>query len=595
MSHSKRLQTAFFNGFRPPERLSLAEWAEANVRLPDGLAAVSGELELYPFQRGIADAITDPDTPFITVLKSARIGYSTLLTAAIGAFVVNEPSPILLVLPTEADCRDYIVSDLEPVFAASPSLRNAIEPEADEAGRSTMLSRRFPGGFLKVVAAKAPRNLRRHTVRVAILDELDGMDVTQEGPPLLLAKRRTESFADRKVICGSTPVFEATSPTIASFMESDQRIYEVPCPHCGEYHEVKWADIRWPEGKPDAAYWACPSCGGVVEEAGKADMVAAGRWRATHPEVTGHAGFRLNSLISPVPNARWGILAREFLACKGDPTRLMVFANTVLGEGWKEDGNDLDRDLLDGRAADFGLNRIPLEVLAITAGVDVQDDRLEITFTGWSESGEAWVLGHEVIWQAYDTDGAWLELDDLLKSRWQHPLGGSLGVDACCVDSSSGLHMSHVYKYAFPRYRRGIFAIKGVAGNRPPIEASRTRIQGGRLWIVGTDTIKSTLFARVTAGSMIHFSKDLPETWFDQFAGERLVIRYHKGQPVRRFERVSGARVEALDCTVYAYAAWKLIENRNWQRRREELASASPVMDAKPARPRVIESSWMAR
>lgn len=590
MSHAKSLMASFFSGFRPPPRLSLAEWAEANVRLPDGLAAVSGPIQLYPFQREMADAMSDPDLPFVTVLKSARIGYSTLLVSAVGSFVVNEPSPILFVQPTEADCRDFVVSDLEPVFAASPALAGTIEADTDDTGRSTMLSRRFPGGYLKIVAAKAPRNLRRHTARVAIVDELDGMDVTAEGPVLQLVRRRTDSFADRKIICGSTPVFEATSPTIASYMESDQRIYEVPCPHCGDFHEVKWADIRWPEGAPDAAYWACPSCGGVMEETGKNDMVAQGRWRATRPEVTNHAGFKLNSLISPVPNARWGILAREFVSCKGDATRLQVFANTILGEGWKEDGNDLDRDLLNPEA--FGLKSIPECVIAITAGVDVQDDRLEITFTGWAENGAAYVLGHDIIWQPYDSDGAWLDLDDLLKTRWPHPYGGTIGVDAACVDSSSGLHMAHVYKFCFPRYRRGIFAIKGVAGNRPPIEASKTRTQGGRLWIVGTDTIKSTLFQRVTSGSMIHFSSDLPESWFDQFAGERLVIRYHKGQPVRRFERLTGARVEALDCTVYAYAAWRMIEGRNWERRKEELRADAPAQP-KPARPRVVQSAWM--
>ena len=596
MTHEQRLRAAFFVALRPPPRLSLAEWTEANVRLPDGLAAVSGPIRLYPFQRGIADAIGDPEVSLVTVLKSTRIGYSTLLTAAVGAYVVREPSPILFVQPTEADARDFVVSDLEPFFEASPALRGTIEGEADEAGRSTMLSRRFPGGFLKVVAAKAPRNLRRHTVRIAIVDELDAMAVTAEGPVLQLVRRRTDSFADRKIICGSTPVFEETSPTIASYRESDQRIYEVPCPHCGSHHEVMWTDIRWPDGEPEKAFWACPSCGGVVEEADKSALVAAGRWRATRPEVKGHAGFRLNSLISPLPNARWGLLAREFLEAKDDPTKLQVFVNTVLGQGWRSEGDELDQNALQAGAGAFGLEAISEDVLALTVGVDVQDDRLEATVVGWTEAGAARVLGHHVIWLPYDDNEAWLELDDFLRTRWAHPLGGTIGVDACCVDSSSGLHMQHVYRFCFPRARRLVMAIKGVSGNRPFMEVSKSRPRGGKLFIVGVDTIKTHLFQKVAARSpMVAFSADLPASWFEQLAGEKLVTRYVKGQPVHRFERISGARVEALDCTVYAFAAHKLIEGRNWSRRKEELRQPLTSVSAIKSRPRVIQSAWMNR
>lgn len=593
MAHEKRLRGAWFGALRPPARLSLASWAEANIRLPDGLSAVSGPIRLYPFQHGIADAITDPAMARVTVQKSARVGYSTLLIAALGHFVENDPSPILVVLPTESDARNFFVSNIEPIFGASPVLAGAIET-GGRASRSTLLSRLFPGGFIKAVAAKAPRNLRGHTARIAVVDELDAMDVTADGPVLPLVSRRTDSFADRKIICGSTPVYEDTSPTIKAYGESDQRVYEVPCPHCGGFHEVRWADIRWPDGEPERAYWCCPSCGGVVEERGKGAMVAAGRWRATRPEVTGHAGFRLNSLISPVPNARWGVLAREFIAAKNDPPRLQVFVNTALGEGWRTEGDELDENDLQARAEPFGLEAIPEDVLAITVGVDVQDDRLEAAIVGWTETGAALVLGHHVIWQPYDSDGAWLELDDLLKTRWKHPLGGTIGVDTACVDSGAGAHMEHVYKFCFPRWRRGVMAIKGVSGNRPFIEQSKSKPRGGKLWIVGVDSIKYHAFMKIAGKSpMIRFSADLSAEWFEQLTSERVVVVYHRGQPQRRIERIPGRRAEALDCTVYAIAAHKIIENRNWARRREDLQRAVPVPSSAKPRPHTIRSVWV--
>ena len=177
----------------PPPKLSLPEWIEEHLRLPEGLSALPGRVRLWPYQVGIAEAISDAAIERVTVVKSVRIGYTTLLTAALASYVANEPSPILMLLPTEADCRDFTVSDLEPTFEATPVLRGLLSGDSDEAGRSTLLSRRFAGGSLKIVAAKAPRNLRRHTVRILMIDECDAMEATAEGNPLTLAERRTLS------------------------------------------------------------------------------------------------------------------------------------------------------------------------------------------------------------------------------------------------------------------------------------------------------------------------------------------------------------------------------------------------------------------
>jgi len=187
------------------------------------------------------------------VLKSARVGYTTLLIGAVANHVVNDPAPILAVLPTEDDCRRLVVSDLEPIFAASPVLAGVLSGDQLENNRNTMMSRRFAGGSLKVVAAKAPRNLRSHNTRILILDEVDGIENGIEGSPIVLAEKRTLSFPDRKIIIGSTPVYEETSYVIRAYSRSDKRIYEVPCPDCGEHHEIAWKDIHWPEGKPSGA------------------------------------------------------------------------------------------------------------------------------------------------------------------------------------------------------------------------------------------------------------------------------------------------------------------------------------------------------
>ena len=204
----------------PPARLRLSEWIEREIVLPEGTTALPGKVRLWPYQREIADAISDPLIERVTLVKPVRVGFTTLLTGAIASFVANEPAPILCLLPTEADARDYMVSDVEPIFDSSPALHGLLTADHDGA-RNTLLHRRFPGGSLKLVAAKAPRNLRRHTARILLVDEADAMEIGAEGNPLRLAERRTLSFANRKIVIGSTPLFEDTSAVLRSYAQSD--------------------------------------------------------------------------------------------------------------------------------------------------------------------------------------------------------------------------------------------------------------------------------------------------------------------------------------------------------------------------------------
>jgi phage terminase large subunit GpA-like protein len=463
----EQARRAVLEELRPPRRLPLSEWIEANVRLPEGVSAVPGPVRLWQFQRGIADAMGSPELERVTVVKSVRVGLTSLMTGALANYVSNEPSPIMLLLPTEADARDYVVSDLEPIFDASPSLRGLLSDEADESGRNTLTSRRFAGGSLKVIAAKAPRNLRRHNIRVMIADEIDAMEPGAEGNPLTLAERRTLSFANRRIIAGSTPTIEETSNVLRLYGASDQRVFEVPCPACGTFSEIMWQHIEWEPDRPETAAYRCPHCRDLIEERHKPAMVAQGRWRITRPEVTGHAGFRINALVSGLANAAWRRLATEFLAAKDDPATLQVFVNTILGQGWREAAEEVSETELQTRAEPFGLDAIPPEVIAVTAGVDIQDDRAEVSLIGWTKTGEMLVLAHLIVWGSPDDHGTWAELDALLRSRWQHPHGGSLRIDAAIIDSGDGDWTQAVYNFAFPRLARRILAGKGMAGARP--------------------------------------------------------------------------------------------------------------------------------
>lgn len=583
------LQSALAS-LRPPPKVALSQWIESAVFLPGDVSASPGRVRLWAPQRGIADAIGDPAVERVTVVKPVRVGLSTLLTSAVASFAANEPSPILVLLPTEDDCRRYVTSDLEPIFEASPELRRLLSADADPSGRNTLLSRRFPGGSLKIVASKSPRNLRAHNVRILLVDESDAMEVGKEGNPIDLAIKRTLSFPNRKIIIGSTPTFEETSNVLRSYRESDQRIFECPCPHCGEFTEIQWSHIQWEPDRPEAAAFACPRCGALTDERGKPGMIAQGRWRATRPEVTGHAGFKLSALVSTLANASWGKLAAEFIIAKRGPDTLQVFTNTILAQGWREAAEELNQDELAARVEDFGLLNIPAEVLFITAGVDVQRDRLEIVYLGHGKAGLC-VLANQVIWGDPAADETvWAELDAVLRSNWQHPAGGTIRVDAAAIDAGDGNTMQRVLDFCRGKLARRIVAIKGAPGwARPNIQVSKTK--GSQLYILGVDGLKQQLTDRITrnAGS-VRFSADLEACFFDELASERLVLRYQRGAPVRQWERIPGRRAECLDCTCYALAVRKLIQMPE-ARREVELASVA----APPMRPTTIPSKWLAR
>ncbi len=445
--------------------------------------------------------------------------------------------------------------------------------------------------------------MRRHSARVLNVDEVDACLATAEGDAVSLATQRTLTWPNRKIVCGGTPLDIETSTIARLYSESDQRIWTVPCPRCSEFHEIQWEAISWPEGHPEQAAWTCPSCGAVVEEKKKAAMIRRGRWHIQNPEATPrHVGFKINALSSSLPNAAWGKLAAEYERAKNDPALLKVFHNTALGIPWAEEGDHIDENALATRAEKFSLDAIPPEVLALSCGVDAQDDRLEPVICGWARDGTCFVLHHEPIWGDINDTLTWRQLEDLLRTRWPHPLGGFLKIDACCIDGGDGGHMEHVMAFCRPRTARRVLCVKGVAGfSRLPLIASKSKMRGGgRLWLAGVDSIKAQLFSRLQRGSSMRFSDTLAPEFYEQLGSERRVIRTVGGKPVVRFERIKGMRAEALDGLTYPVAARAalMLNEAVFNRREDELRSpprprAAPATEA-PESPLAPEPSFLS-
>lgn len=582
-----RLHKNIAASLTPPEDLSYSDWAEEHFKLAPDASAKTGAFTPWKYQRGILDAIGDPLIPRVSIIKSARTGYTKSLVAAIGATAANDPAPIMVLMPTDDDARGFAVDELDPGFRESPALRGLLRTGRLD-GRNTLTHRTLAGGgSVKIVSARSPRNLRRHTVKHLYIDEVDGMEVTKEGDPTKIAELRTISYADRKIIMGSTPTNEATSIIQKRYNESDQRIFEIPCIHCSEPFELLWEHLRWEPGLPKTAQAFCPHCGSGIEERFKAGMIEAGEWRATRPEVEDHAGFRLNALISLFANFSWKELVSEYeKAEKNGDAGMQPFFNTYLGKTWTTAVDSITEEELMARREDFALVekedksgwviKIPEEVAYLTAGVDPGGDRIEITLLGHSEYFR-YVLGHIIVMGSPTFDTTWDEVRTVLTTSWKHPLGGEIGIEAAAVDSG-GHWTQRVYDFCEDLQGIKVFAIKGDEGPRKVIEASkkRRRNRTAPLYIVGVDGIKTDIVSVLPRGKevmqAIRLSNTLGADYMRQLNAERRVrkIEPKSGRPYITFERIERRRAEALDCLVYAIAI-KHICRFDFERRYEEL------------------------
>jgi len=548
----------------PPPTLTVSEWADQYRKLSSESSAEPGQwrTDRAPYQRGVMDAIRDHSVSEIVVMKAAQVGWTEILNNCIGYHIHQEPAPILLLQPTLEMAEAWSKDRLAPMIRDTPVLTDRIaDPRSRDSG-NTLLHKRFLGGHLTVIGANSPAGLASRPIRVLLCDEVDRFPTSAgtEGDPIDLAKRRTATFRNRKILMGSTPTVKGSSRIEAAFDQSDQRYYFVPCPSCEQFQRLVWAQVRWPDQHPELAVYVCQHCGTEIEEAGKLQMMLRGEWRATKQSL-GIAGFHLSALYSLWTT--WREMAQDFLRAKRFPETLQTWINTALGETWEDKGETLEAGALLSRRESYTSGSLPPGVVLVTMGTDVQDDRLESTIYGWGADEECWRLEHVVLRGDPGQPQVWAEHDDLLRRRFETDDGRKLVVEACCVDSG-GHFTEQVYRYCAQRKRFRVWAIKGAGGPgrlvwpKRPGKGTKVRVD---VWLIGVDTIKEILYGRlrkiVSPGpGYLHFDADTDEVWFEQLTSETVVYRQVQGRRVRLWRpRSTGIRQEALDCTVYAYAA----------------------------------------
>lgn len=550
---------------RPPPRLSLSAWADDHFRLSAESAAEPGRWKTLSYQRGIMDAITDPDVERVTIQKSARVGGTKMANAAIAFHMQHDPCPILVVQPTIDNAKIYSKEEIAPMLRDVEVLHGLVsDSDGGKSSANTVAHKTFPGGVLQMIGANSGRGFRMVSRRIVIFDEVDAYPPSagNEGDPVKLGEKRSEYYWNRKLIAISTPLIAGASRIEELFSAGDRRRYYVPCPHCGHMDYLRFSAhggedaargghvMKWPKDKPSEAYFQCHACGASIEEHHKYEMLERGEWRPEpgHVGQAGHVSFHVWSAYSTSPNATWAKIVERFLEAKGDPEKLRTFVNTELGETWKERGEAPDWQRLYERREKYKIGSVPHGVLVLTEGVDVQKDRLVYEIVGWAPNKESWSVEAGEIYgdtalEAGEPHSPWTELERHLARSFDADDGRQLSIAQQAVDA--GYNTQVVYAYA-RRHRAGqrVIATKGVSGPRPlfsqpskvEVTTGGRRMQrGGRVWPVGADTAKAELYGwlglpRGTGdppAGYCHFP-EYGEEFFRQLTAEHLVTVVNK-------------------------------------------------------------------
>lgn len=481
---------------KPPEDLNIQEWADLHRVLPKEGAAESGKwiTARTPYMIEIFQAITGIETESITMMTGAQIGKTELLLNVLGRYMHIDPCPILMVQPTVNDATAFSKERVSPMIRDTKILKKIVQTD-------TVQHKSFYGGYVRFVGSNSPSGLASRPVRITLLDEVDRFPQSsgEEGSPVGLAERRTTTFFNRKNIRVSTPTIANKSQIEKLMNLSSYEVWNLPCPECRELNPLEFENLKWEDENPKTVKFMCDHCGALSTEAEwKKEKQLNGKWIAKFPERMKHRGFHMSSLASPWRT--WESIVEEYLKKKNDLMSKQEFWNTVLGRPWvlHLEGTLQYKEFYERRVSYYP-DKLPNSIRLITAGVDVQDNRLEIEIVGWGDKYRS----HGIIYKTfYGNPGqpkVWEQLDSFLLQEFTLENGTKLGIQSTCIDSG-GHHTSAVYDFTRERAWRNVFAIKGVGGEgRQPVIGFSTLDKEGaepvNLLLLGVNTLKDRVYA----------------------------------------------------------------------------------------------------
>jgi phage terminase large subunit GpA-like protein len=559
----------------PPPDLTVSQWADKYRVLSPESSSESGRwnTDRAPYQREIMDAASDPEVDTVVIMSSAQVGKTEIINNIIGYHIDYDPCPMLLVMPTDTLAKTWSKKRLSPMIRDTPALHDKIKDAKSRDSDNTILEKGFPGGYIAIVGANSPVGLSSRPIRIVLADEVDRFPPSagKEGDPLSLAVKRTATYWNKKKIFVSTPTEVGISRIEKEFSTSSQEEWNLPCPLCGKYQPIDWDRIKFQkidEKGTDVTdvTMECKFCKENFNEFEWKEMSSQGKWIPKKEGVKDKRGFHLNAFVSPWE--RWEEIIKNFLEAKrnGKET-LKTWVNTYLGQPWEDDeGETLEHEVLIKRREAYNC-QVPDGVLVLTAGVDVQDDRIEIEVVGWGKDKESWGIEYKKIYGNLEQPEIWKELDEYLSSSFYFNDGSIINISCTCIDTG-GHYTNETYKFIKPREIRRIFGIKGYAGFDKPVigKPSKNNREKINLFPIGVDILKDRVYARLKEDfegpGYSHFpiesEKGYDEEYFKSLCSEKKVTKYSKGVASFRWVK-KRKRNEGLDLRNYATAALEIL------------------------------------
>ena len=579
----------------PPERISVNSWARKYRRLSAKASALPGMYnpDLTPWIAGMHEALDDPLVRKIVAMKSAQVAWTDgVLLNLIGKKIDVDPSPMIIMFAKQQAAKEFNDEKLIPMAEVTPRVaaKMQIHKRKDRDNRWDFKS--FPGGFIKLVGSNSPSSVKSTPAPVVAIEEPDDCNdnIRDQGDTITLLEERVKTFANSKVIFGGTPTVKGTSRIDAAYQGSDKRVFMVPCHECGESHVLMWENVTWLEDpefnhevfghiRPETARYICPHCGGTWSDTEKNRNVKTAVWVATAP-FYGVAGFYINELYSPFPGSTLKKLAEKFLTAQhllnqGDDTKMRAFRNSSEGLPYEYKSDLPTSDVMCERAEDYEEKTVPWGGMILSAGVDVQHDRLAIVIRAWGRGMESWlVYWGEIHGQTLiENAGAWVDLDALLTTEFRHASGNMLTIRAASIDSSDGTTTDAVYAFVRKRLARNYMAVKGASEqgkiskeifSKPTTSVDSNKNHkphpsGVRPYIVGTGRAKDLMVEgrmQLTGNGpgRMHWYKSVRPDYWEQITSE-IKVPHKTQKSVKVWAKRSGVRNEALDCEVYALQA----------------------------------------
>ena len=571
-----------WKGMAPPEDCTVTEWAERKRRLSAEASAEPGpwRTERTPYLREIMDCFTDPRVRHIVTVAASQVGKSELINNLIGYIIDQDPGSILFVHPTTIDAKEYSKLRIAPMLRDCPTLASKVAAPKSRDSGNTVLQKTYPGGILTMCGSTEAHSLASKPIRYVFGDERDRWATTagNEGDPWDLAMARQTTFYNAKAVEVSTPTIKNASAIEAAYYTGSMERWKSQCPHCGEYNEIRWKDIRFEYNESEVnkkktfkvtkAFYICPTCGCVSTEHEMKHQPA--RWEAENPDANGTRSFWLNAFVSSW--ATWESIVLKYLQAIGSTRKLQVVYNTCFGEPWEDRGDMQDEDSLMSRREEYAAE-LPDGVLVLTCGVDTQDDRLEYEIVGHGHFGETWGIKTGIIMGRPDDPETWAMLDDAIDHVYRFEDEKGLKVSMTFVDEG-GHFTQEVRNQCRSRIGKKVFCIKGRGGPDIPYTSPPKKMkivvhqrQIGTCWQyqlgvdAGKQIIMDNLAVQTPGSKYCHFPKrdDYGPGYFTGLLSEHLVYHADRKQPWS-WEKLPGhERNERLDCRNYALAAFKAL------------------------------------